>query len=37
MKMKNIYNQDIIPENILINNLNEMKFTDFGTARYSYS
>ena len=30
--MKNIYHQDIKPENILIIN-NKLKFTDFGTAR----
>jgi serine/threonine protein kinase len=33
MKIKLIYHLDIKPENILLNNYNEMKFTDFGTAR----
>ena len=33
MKIKLIYHLDIKPENILIINSNEMKFTDFGTAR----
>ena len=33
MKSKLIYHLDIKPENILINNLDKMKFTDFGTAR----
>ena len=33
MKNKLIYHLDIKPENILLNNLDEMKFTDFGTAR----
>ena len=36
MKLRNIYHWDIKPENILINELNELnklKFTDFGTAK----
>ena len=33
MKLINIYHQDIKPENILIDDFNKLKFTDFGTAR----
>ena len=33
MKLKFIYHLDIKPENILYNNQDYMKFTDFGTAK----
>ena len=37
MKSKFIYHLDIKPDNILYNNFDQIKFTDFGTAKQNNS